>query len=264
MSIGIPILTYHSIDDSGSVISTPALKFREQMQILQDRQFNIIPLNNLVNLMRNRRPLPGRTAVITFGDGFKNFYLKAYPILQEFGYSATVFLVPEYIGKTSKWNTILRGMPVLDLLGWSQIKEMANKGIDFGAHSMTHESLAKLSLEEARQEIVKSKSAIEEHINHDVTIFCYPYGITNSQVKEIVQAEFQGACGTNMDFVSMHSDIYELPRIDMYYFSKNNYSKHIGTPLFSAYITFRNILRSIKNINRAVSKLEKNHGKVDK
>jgi peptidoglycan/xylan/chitin deacetylase (PgdA/CDA1 family) len=264
MSTRIPILTYHSIDDSGSVLSTPPHKFRDQMQILQDRRFNIISLNNLINLIRNRQPFPSKTVVITFDDGFKNFYLKAYPILQEFGFSATVFLVPGYIGKTSKWNTTLRGMPVLDLLEWGQIKEMANKGIDFGAHSMTHEDLAKLSLEEARQEIIKSKSAIEEHINHDVTIFCYPYGITNREIKPVVQAEFHGACGTHMDSVSMHSDIYELPRIDMYYFSKNNYSKHIGTPLFSVYIIFRNILRSIKNINHAVGKLEKNHGKIDK
>jgi peptidoglycan/xylan/chitin deacetylase (PgdA/CDA1 family) len=246
MSIGIPILTYHSIDDSGSVISTPAHKFREQMQTLQDRQFNIIPLNNLVNLMRNRQPLPGRTAVITFDDGFKNFYLKAYPILREFGYSATVFLVPGYIGKTSKWNTILRGMPVLDLLEWSQIKEMANEGIDFGAHSMSHEALAKLSLEEARQEIIKSKSAIEENIDHNVTIFCYPYGITNSQVKEIVQAEFQGACGTNMDFVSMHSDVYELPRIDMFYFSNNTFFRLIGTFRFSCLVKIRSVLRFLR------------------
>ncbi len=98
MSIRIPILTYHSIDDSGSVISTPPHKFRDQMQILQDRRFNIISLNNLVHFMRNKQPLPSKTAVITFDDGFKNFYLNAYPILQEFGFTATVFLVPGHCG----------------------------------------------------------------------------------------------------------------------------------------------------------------------
>ena len=258
MSIRIPILTYHSIDDSGSVLSTPTHKFRDQMQILQDRRFNIISLKNLINLIRNKQPLSSKTVVITFDDGYKNFYLTAYPILKEFGFSATVFLVPGYIGKTSKWNTTLRGMTVLDLLEWSQIKEMANKGIDFGAHSMTHKALAKLSLEEARQEIIKSKLVIEEHINHDVTIFCYPYGITNSQVKEIVQAEFQGACGTYMGFVGIDSDIYELPRIDMYYFSNNSLLKYIGTPIFFTYVTFRSILRSRRNKYHVVNKLQQN------
>jgi len=246
MSIRIPILTYHSIDDSGSIISTHPRKFRDQIQILRDKAFNIISLNNLLGLVRKKQTLPGRTAVITFDDGFRNFYLKAYPILQEFGFSATVFLVPAYIGKTSRWNSTFKGMPVSDLLGWDEIKEMANRGIDFGAHSMTHQALAKLSLEEARQEIIKSKSVIEEHINHDVTIFCYPYGITNSQVKEIVQAEFQGACGTYMDFVGMGSDIYELPRIDMFYFSKDVFFKLIGTCCFSCFIGVRSILRCLR------------------
>jgi len=246
MSIRIPILTYHSIDDSGSIISTPPHKFREQMQILQDRQFNIISLNNLVHFIRNKQPLPSKTAVITFDDGFKNFYLKAYPILQEFGFSATVFLVPGYIGKTSRWNATLRGMPVLDLLEWGEVKEIFNNGIDFGAHGMTHETLAKLSLEEARQQIVKSKSAIQDHINRDVTVFSYPYGIANEDIKRLVQAEFQGACGTCMDFVSKHSDIYELPRIDMYYFSNNNLFRCIGTSAFFFYITFRSSLRAIR------------------
>jgi peptidoglycan/xylan/chitin deacetylase (PgdA/CDA1 family) len=217
------------------------------MQILRDRRFNIISLNNLVNRMRNGQPLRSKTAVITFDDGFKNFYLNAYPILQKFGFCATVFLVPGYIGKTSRWNATLRGMPVLDLLEWDEIKEMTNNGIDFGAHSMTHEVLAKLSLEEARREIVKSKLAIQEYLNHDVTVFSYPYGITNSKIRALVQAEFQGACGTRMDFVSMHSDIYELPRIDMFYFSKNNFLSLLGSSFFHFYIKMTNTLRSFRS-----------------
>lgn len=247
MSITVPILTYHSIDDSGSVISTPPHEFRDQMQILQDRRFNIISLNNLVNFMRNKQPLPSKTAVITFDDGFKNFYLKAYPILQEFGFSATVFLVPGYIGKTSRWNATLRGMPVLDLLEWRQIKEMVNKGIDFGAHSMSHEVLTKLPIEEVHREINQSKLAIQNHLERDNMFFAYPYGSTNMEIKAVVQAGFQGACGTCMDFVRTDSDIYELPRIDMFYFSNNSFFRYIGTFVFSCYCNVRRALRSIKN-----------------
>ena len=246
MSIRVPILTYHSIDDSGSVISTPAHKFREQMQVLQDSRFNVVSLNNLVTLVHKKQPLPGRTAVITFDDGFSNVYLNAYPVLQEFGYSATVFLVPGYIGKMSRWNAALKGLPVLDLMVWDQIKEMAGGGIDFGSHGMTHEALTKLSLEEARREIIESKLVIQDHLNQEVTLFSYPYGITNRQIKEMVQAEFQGACGTCMDFVTKDSDIYELPRIDMFYFSNNVLFKLIGTSYYSYFVRIRSILRSLR------------------
>jgi peptidoglycan/xylan/chitin deacetylase (PgdA/CDA1 family) len=124
---------------------------------------------------------------------------------------------------------------------------MADDGIDVGAHGMTHEALAGLPLEEARREIIKSKSAIQEHISRDVTTFSYPYGITNRQVKGVVQAEFKGACGTHMDFASMHSDIYELPRIEMSYFRGNAFFRHIGTFVFSSYCSFRKALRSVRN-----------------
>lgn len=197
--------------------------------------------------MRNRQLLPSKTAVITFDDGFKNFYLKAYPILQEFGFSATVFLVPGYIGKTSRWNANLSGMPVLDLLEWGEIKEMVNNGVDFGAHSMSHEVLTKLPTEEVHREINQSKLAIQNHLEQDNMFFAYPYGSTNMEIKAVVQAGFQGACGTHMDFARMHSDIYELPRIEMFYFSNYSLFQYIGTSVFSSYCNVRRALRSIRN-----------------
>ena len=247
MSIMIPILTYHSIDDSGSVISTHPQKFRDQMQILYDRRFNIISLSDLVALMHNKQPLPSKTAVITFDDGFKNFYLKAYPILQEFGFSATVFLVPGYIGKTSEWNATSRGIPVLDLLEWSEIREMVKSGIDFGAHTMNHTDLSRLSREQARQEIVDSKLLIQKYLEKDAQFFAYPYGRLTNETKAIVKDEFLGACSVTFGFVDRESNVYTLPRIDMYYFSRNKFFRFIGTPMFSVYIIFRSVLRSINN-----------------
>ena len=218
------------------------------MQILQDRRFDIISLNILVNLIRNKQPLPNKTAVITFDDGFKNFYLKAYPILQEFGFSATVFLVPGYIGKTSRWNATLRGMPVLDLLDWSEIKEMVNKDIDFGVHTMAHEDLTKLPIEEVHREINQSKLAIQNYLEQDNMFFAYPYGKLNNKIKGIIKEEFYGACSTELGLTSFRSDIYALPRVDMYYFSRNRFFAWSGTTHFSYYIKFRSILRSLKDL----------------
>jgi len=163
MGYKVPILTYHSIDDSGSVISTSPDKFRSQMHYLRDKHFNVISLKNVVTNIRKKLPLPPRSIAITFDDGFKNVYNIAYPILKDYGFTATIFLVPGYCGKNNQWDGQPKEIPILDLLDWEEVREMANNGIDFGAHSMTHEVLAKLSLEEACREIVKSKSAIQEH-----------------------------------------------------------------------------------------------------
>ena len=245
MNSRVPILTYHSVDDSGSVLSTAPLRFRSQMKTLKERGLQVLPLSALAACLRKKEPLPPQSVVITFDDGFKSFYQEAFPILQPLGFPATVFLVPHYVGRSSEWNARLDGMPVLDLLEWGEIEMMAGHGIDFGAHSMTHADLSKRPLEEVREEILRSKAGIEKRLGREVLFFSYPFGALNGEVKAIVKKEFQGACGTRMDYVSMRSDIYELGRIDMFYFSRNSLFRYAGSPAFSLYVAFRKVLRDM-------------------
>jgi len=91
MGYKVPILTYHSIDDSGSVISTSPDKFLSQMHYLRDKHFNVISLKNVVTNIRKKLPLPQRSIAITFDDGCKNVYNIAYPILRDYGFTATIF-----------------------------------------------------------------------------------------------------------------------------------------------------------------------------
>ena len=254
-----PILTYHSIDDSCSVISISPDKFRSQMYYLRDNNFNVISLQDIVTCLRKKIPFPPRSIAITFDDGLKNFYKVAYPILNNLGFTAIVFLVPGYCGKNNKWEGQPEGIPVLDILDWEEVREMAGNGVEFGAHTMNHADLLKLSIEQAREEIVSSKQVIEKNLEKDVQFFAYPYGGLNNEIKGIVKKHFSGAASVNMDFVSLKSDVYTLPRIDMYYFSNNNLFKYIGTPIFSVYVTFRSILRSIRNKINVVSKLQQKH-----
>ena len=247
MSIRVPILTYHSIDKTGSIISTSPDKFRSQMQHLRNKRFNIISLNDIVTHIREDSTLPSRSVAITFDDGFKNFYAVAYPILKEYGFSATIFLVPGYCGKNNQWDGQPNEIPILDLLDWNEIGEMANNGIEFGAHTMHHSDLSKLSIDQAHQEIVDSKLVIQRHIEKDVFFFAYPYGIMTEKIRRIAIKQYFGACSTQLGLVSQQSDIYCLPRIDMYYFSKNHFFKQLGTSNFSIYINIRNLFRSFKN-----------------
>ena len=242
----IPILAYHSIDDSGSVISTSPERFRFQMQHLRDESFNVMSLEDVVKCLRDKVPLPPRSVSITFDDGFDNLYSVAYPILKSCGFTATIFLVAGYCGKNNRWRGQPEGIPILDLLDWGRIREMADEGFDFGAHTMGHADLSTLPIEQAREEIVNSKLMIQERLGKPVQFFVYPYGITNREIEAIVRMHFQGACGVNLGFANMGSNIYELPRIEMFYFSNNNFFKSVGTPIFSAYIFSRRTLRSVR------------------
>ena len=216
------------------------------MQHLKNSSANVIFLNDIIQYLRNNEPFPPKSIVLTFDDGFRNFYQIAYPILREFGFGATVFLVPEHCGKNNQWPGQPEGIPKLDLLRWGEVKELALNGIDFGAHTMSHPDLSLLSHDKLKDEIPASKRTIQDHLGKDVLSFAYPYGKLNEHIKKIVEDEFYGACATDLGFADLESDIYFLPRIDMFYFSKNNLFNCYGTAIFPLYLRLRNALRSLR------------------
>lgn len=246
--VNVPILTYHSIDSSGSVISTRPEKFRAQMQHLRDASFQVIPLRELVKRLRHNEPLPASAVVITFDDGIRNVYEAAYPVLREFGFPATVFLVAGRCGSNNQWPGQPDWTPTWDLLGWDEIAEMAQHGFEFGAHSLNHPDLSKLSIEQATEEIIGSKSWIQERLGREVLVFAYPYGRQTPQVRQVVQQHFAGACSTELSVVEPTSDCHWLPRIEMYYFSRNDLFDLLGTVHFYHYIAWRRGLRAVRRL----------------
>lgn len=216
------------------------------MRFLKESSFDVISLGEVVECIQKNRPFPKRSVVITFDDGFQNVYDEAYPILKEFGFRAEVFLVPEYCDRTNNWPGQPQGIPVLDLLSWDNIKEMSEYGLDFGAHTLSHPDLSKLPLRQAEREIIEAKSMIRHRVGKDVSFFAYPYGKQKKEIGNIIKDEFSCACSDKLGFVYLNSDLYFLPRIDMYYFSKNNLFKWMNTPFIFLYIKFRNTLRSFR------------------
>src|SRR3977135_725578 len=97
------ILTYHSIDDYGSVISTSPETFRRQMQFLKESACNVVALSEIVDDLRQDRPLAPRTVALVFDDGYKNIYATAFPILQEHSFTGTVFLITGSCGRHNDW-----------------------------------------------------------------------------------------------------------------------------------------------------------------
>lgn len=149
----IPILTYHSIDDSGSVVSTSPAIFREQMRYLSDAGFNVISVGEVVTHLTEGRPVPHNTAAIAFDDGYENVYTEAFPIMQQYGFKGTVFLIADYCGKRNDWPGNDLALGRRPLLSWSEVREMHRHRIEFGAHTLTHPDLTRLNRPQAEQEI---------------------------------------------------------------------------------------------------------------
>lgn len=242
----VPILMYHSIDDSNSVISIHPLKFKTQMHFLKEYAFNVISLHEIISGIKNNQAFQEKTVVITFDDGFKNVFTEAFPILQECGFSATVFLSTNYCGRLNNWPMQYAFIKPQHLLSWKDIKEMNRYGIQFGAHTHNHPFLTKIPVTEASKEILLSKMAIEDYLQKKVDFFAYPYGDFDNTIKKIASQLFAGSCSTNLSYVNIQSDPHALERVDVFYVKNDWIWRQLFSLNLESYLKCRNLLRTIK------------------
>ena len=111
----VPIITYHSLDNTGSCISSTKEHFAWQMEFLSRRGYETLTSTECVDMIAGERPIPSRAVALTFDDGLENNYSVAFPILQKYGLTATVFLATDYIGGKSLWDRRL-DVPCLPLM----------------------------------------------------------------------------------------------------------------------------------------------------
>ena len=209
------ILTFHSIDSSGSVLSVTPTMLRRRIESLLDEQLSIRPLEAVLGPGGDESGRP--VVALTFDDGFRNFASEAFPVLEEYGLPATVFLVANYVAKTNDWPSQPRGFGGRGLLSWSEIEELSRAGVRFGGHTLTHPDLTRLTIEAARAEIVDSKQRIEDRTGRAVTSFAYPYGAESPALREIVAEHFLVGCSTRLGYLGPASPRESLERIDAYY-----------------------------------------------
>ncbi len=202
----LPILMYHHIADQGSDSLqqwrlSPHM-FEIQLKYLYDLGYYSISLDQWSHSLRTNQPLPGKAVAITFDDGYKTFFTHAWPLLQRYGFTATVFLVASRVGHVNDWDDHY-GDP-LPLMDWDQIGELQQAGVYFGSHSFTHRSLTRCTPAEMIEEGARSRARLEEQLNQPIKSIAYPYGQVNSMV-----AHLMGACGYTIG-VTCHEGLSQL------------------------------------------------------
>lgn len=188
----LPILMYHRVHPEGKAATaswrvTPEA-FEQQLKYLQEAGYYSVSLADWGEAILNKQPLPGRAILITFDDGYQDFYDFAFPLLKRYGFSATVFLVANNIGQTNTWDSVYD--EELPLMGWDTIKELQSQGIEFGAHTATHPHLTALSPLEIVTEATRARIILQQGLGRVPVTFAYPYGDTDAVVQHLV-----GACG---------------------------------------------------------------------
>ena len=244
----LPLLTYHSIDDDRSILSTSPAAFRQHIQFLSSHSFRSIRLSELADLLHKKLPLPPKHVCLTFDDGYQNVYSDAFPVLEEHGFTATVFVVAGYCGRYNDWPGNLRSLKRAPLLSWNQLKEMTRFGIECGSHTLTHPDLTRIPVRHAEEEIIQSKREIEDKTGQSVTLFAYPYGSYNSGTRAIVRGHFGGACSTRLGNVRTGADPYAIRRIDSCFVSNIRRFSKLTTGALAGYLQARQVLRDLKTL----------------
>lgn len=179
----LPVLMYHSISGDPETGRSPYYKvctaprhFAEQMCWLADHGYRGVTLESGLSWLKSPTPASDRQpVVITFDDGFQDFYTAAFPILQRHRFSATMYLPTIFIGEET------RQFQSRDCLTWSEVHELFKAGVEFGSHTVNHRKLVEMDWPEIEEELRESKAAIERRIGTDVRSFAYPYAFPQAR-----------------------------------------------------------------------------------
>lgn len=208
-TVYVPILTYHYIgnnpnpaDKARDYLSVAPDKFDEQMSYLSKNGYNAIILDSLDAGLMGKITLPPKPVVLTFDDGYIDFYLNAFPILKKYNLHAVSFIPTGLMGQGY-------------YLSWAQIKQMDASGlISFEAHSVNHPNLTALTPDQVKYQITESKKVLEAQLGKPVNFFAYPYGASNEQIWQAVKsAGYVGALGTWYGITLSEGNILDWPRI---------------------------------------------------
>lgn len=207
--VHVLILYYHYIGNNPNPkdklrddLSVTPDKFEAQMNYLSSHNYNSITFDQLYSALKGKASLPDKPVILTFDDGYIDFYVNAYPILKKYNLHATSFIPTGKVGTTY-------------YLYWDQIKEMDASGlISFQAHTVDHVNLLSLSDAKLRYQIFESKKVLEQQLGKKVNFMAYPYGTADERVWTVVkEAGFVGAAGTWFGSIESEGNLFDMPRI---------------------------------------------------
>jgi len=202
----VPILMYHRITQQGDLplLNVSPESFRWQMRFLKEHNYNVISLSSLVQAMKDKKPLPRNTVVITFDDGYEDNYISAYPTIEEYDLPVTIFMIAGYVNRS-------------DYLTYPQMREMLSSGlVDIGSHSLDGDYLPGKTILELTEEISSSKLRLGENLKVRIDLFCYPLGGFSPKIQELIKRyNYKAACTTNRGIKNTHrnDDLFALKRI---------------------------------------------------
>jgi peptidoglycan/xylan/chitin deacetylase (PgdA/CDA1 family) len=217
----VPVFLYHSVSEDPPEWIAPFTvsprAFAEQLDLLADSGRVVVPLRRLVAALHGGPPLPPRSAVLTFDDGFADFHSAVAPLLAARELPATLYVTTGAVSGPGTPDRAGGGgslFPPAAMLTWRQVVELDALGVEIGGHTRTHPQLDTLPLRHAQQEIAGCKDRLQDALGHPVHSFAYPHGYSSPSVRRLVrEAGWTSATAVRFAFSSGGDEPLRIARL---------------------------------------------------
>lgn len=221
----IPVLMYHSIPNvaDGNMMEVPKDKFEMEMKYLKDNGYHTLSADEFYDFIAKDKPVPKKSVLLTFDDGYENQYKNAYPILKKYGFHALMFIITNYLDKGTLY------------MKSSDLKTMSANGIAIECHTTNHAKLDKLSYEAQLENLNEAKNKLEGICGKAVRFIAYPYGYFNDDtIKAAKNSGYIMAFTTSGKWANTDKGVYAMNRIYIFpQYDLNNFKDRVTNPNYT-------------------------------
>lgn len=217
----VAILSYHKLGPPApggweTWFYIPERTFADHLAALRDGGWRPVDAAAFMAGIGDPERLPDRTALITFDDGYRSVREVALPWLARFGWPAVLFMPSDFVGRGNDWDH--GSEPREPLCDWDDLRELGRSGVSIQSHGASHRPFSELSPADRRDELERSKAALEGGLGEAVELFAYPYGDDGDGAVDVPEglerAGYRAACGYGGDpFALPAPDPYRLARL---------------------------------------------------
>lgn len=244
----VPILMYHRIADvPGDRNCLPADRFAWQLAYLHKHQYHTLSLAELAAYLDNGTPLPPRSVLLTFDDGYKDNLTAALPLLQKYNMCAVVFPISGWLGRANEWEQLGKSATVTMSLDELRIWQRA--GMDIASHTVDHPFLNVCDTARQQYELAASKRELEQKLQTPIEFLCYPYGRFNEQTIKLAKENgYKGAFAIFENVSLLKLNPFALPRVPIPSGQKKWEFKLKVSSAFILFVALRQAERKFKHL----------------
>jgi peptidoglycan/xylan/chitin deacetylase (PgdA/CDA1 family) len=212
---GITYLIYHRVfGDLELELDLPRPLFRRQLEFLAQTG-QVISYGAALAALQTGQPLPHTQFVLTFDDGYEDFYTDVFPLLRRLGLPAILFVTTGFVETGTPYPLLRHKLPQVKPVTWPMLADMAESGlVTIGAHTHTHPVLPAESEARIREELARPVELIRDRLGLTTAHFAYPKARWDHPVESLVKEYYRSAaiCEETMARPEQ-ADPYRIPRI---------------------------------------------------